>query len=184
MGKAKLDKTSSELLVMGHEKGSPCIIANVPEEEVMVRKARMWMGIIALALSAVFLCSLFVIGGNGQMSFLDFARFRVSPLFMIFVVLALMFNDLVFLRQRRERNWANIQVSRKKRAGLMPQLEAVVKQYLPHEAELQMKLLELRESRKKASTTSEVDEYLALEHGAISQASLQVEHTPISRESS
>ena len=179
LGKAKLDKTSGESLVMGYEKGSPYIIANVPEEEVMVRKARMGMGIMALALSVVFLCSLFVIGGSGQMSSLDFLLASlVSPLFMIFVVLALMFNDLVFLRQRCERNWANIQVSLKKRAGLMPQLEAVVKQYLSHEAELQKKLVELRESGNKASTASEIDAYLALEHGAISQVSLRVEQYP------
>ena len=89
LGKAKLDKTSGESLVMGYEKGSPYIIANVPEEEVMVRKARMGMGIMALALSVVFLCSLFVIGGSGQMSSLDFLLASlVSPLFMIFVVLA------------------------------------------------------------------------------------------------
>jgi hypothetical protein len=179
LGKAKLDKTSGESLVMGYEKGSPYIIANVPEEEVMVRKARMGMAIMALALSVVFLCALFVIGANGQMSSLDFLLASlVSPLFMIFVVLALMFNDLVFLRQRCERNWANIQVSLKKRAGLMPQLEAVVKQYLSHEAELQKKLVDLRESRKKASTASEVDAYLALEHGAIGQVSLRIEQYP------
>ena len=179
LGKAKLDKTSGESLVMGYEKGSPYIIANVSEEEVMVRKARMGMGIMALALSVVFLCSLLVIGANGQMSSLDFLLASlVSPLFMIFIVLALMFNDLVFLRQRCERNWANIQVSLKKRAALMPQLEAVVKQYLSHEAELQKKLVDLRESRKKASTASEVDAYLALEHGAIGQVSLRIEQYP------
>jgi hypothetical protein len=49
---------------MGYEKSSPYIIVNVPEE-VMVRKARMGMGIMTLALSAVFLCFQFVIGGNG-----------------------------------------------------------------------------------------------------------------------
>ena len=179
LGKARLDKTTGESLVMGYEKGSPYIIANVPEEEVMVRKAQKGMGIMAVALSVVFFCSLLVIGGNGQMSSLDFLLASlVSPLFMIFVVFALMFNDLVFLRQRCERNWANIQVSLKKRAGLVPQLEQVVKQYLSHEAELQKKLVDLRESRKAASTASQVDEYLALEHGAIDQVSLRIEQYP------
>jgi hypothetical protein len=179
LGKARLDKTTGESLVIGYEKGSPYIIANVPEEEIMVRKAQKGMGIMALALSVVFFCSLLVIGGNGQMSSLDFLLASlVSPVFMIFVMFALMFNDLVFLRQRCERNWANIQVSLKKRSNLVPQLEQVVKQYLSHEADLQKKLVELRESRKAAATTSQVEEYLALEHSAIDQVLLRIEQYP------
>ena len=148
LGNAKLDKTTGETLVFGHEKGSPYIIANIPEEEVMVRKARTGMGLMAFSLS------------------------------MLFVVFVLMYNDLIFLKQRCDRNWANIQVSLKKRANLVPQLEQVVKQYLSHEAELQLDLVALRERRASANNSQNFDDYMALEHRAIAQVRARIEQYP------
>jgi hypothetical protein len=102
----------------------------------------------------------------------------IAPLFLFCMVLILMYNDLVFLKQRCERNWANIQVSLKKRANLIPSLEQVVRQYLDHESDLQEDLVELRESSKAAVTSDEVDQYLEKEHSSIDMINVRLESYP------
>ena len=97
---------------------------------------------------------------------------------MFFVVFMLMYNDLVFLRQRCDRNWANIQVSLKKRADLVPQVEQLVKELLSHEQDLQVSLAKLREQRRVAETVADVDSYLALEHQAIDSITARIEAYP------
>jgi len=89
-----------------------------------------------------------------------------------------MFNDLVFLRQRCDRNWANIQVSLKKRANLIPTLENVVARYLQHEKSLQEELARLREMRGTATSSKAVDDYAAQEHAVIEGISVAVEAYP------
>lgn len=145
----------------------------------MLRRGWSGMALIAVALSVLFFGALLVFGGSGQMSSVDFLRASlIAPVFMLFVVFALMYNDLVFLRERCSRNWANIQVSLKKRADLLPQLEEVVRQYLRHESELQVHLVQLRERRGSASSAREVDGYLEAEHQAISEVLARVEQYP------
>ena len=179
IGKTKPDKTTGDSLVFSHEKGSPYIIANIPEEEVMFRKAMTGMGLLVVALSAIFLGSLFSLASNGQMSSLDFLiASLVAPAFMLFVVFVLMYNDLIFLRERCDRNWANIQVSLKKRADLVPQLLSVVQEYLAHEKTLQENLVILREMRGSATSASTVDQYLTMEHSIINGISVAVESYP------
>jgi len=179
IGKATLDRTRGDSLVFHHEKGSPFIIANISEEEIMFRKAMLGMGLLSIALSTLFLGALFLTGGNGQLSSLDFLLASlVAPIFMLFVVLMLMYNDLVFLRERCDRNWANIQVSLKKRATLVPQIEQVVKEYLSFEKSLQEQLVKLRTRRASIESAVDTDEYLALEHASISRINAQIEAYP------
>jgi hypothetical protein len=56
-----------------------------------------------------------------------------APIFMTALMIILHYNDIIFLRQRVERNIANINVVLQKRFDLIPNLEKVVKQYLAHE---------------------------------------------------
>ncbi|MEL0065084.1 MAG: LemA family protein [Gammaproteobacteria bacterium] len=179
LGKAKPDKTQGDSLVFIHEKGNPYIIANIPEEDVMFRKAMSGIGLLTVALSALFLGAILIGGGSGQLSSLDFLLASLlAPVFMFFVVFMLMYNDLIFLRQRCDRNWANIQVSLKKRADLVPQVEQLVKELLSHEQDLQVSLAKLREQRGVAETVADVDSYLALEHQAIDSITARIEAYP------
>lgn len=179
MGKARLDKTTGDSLVFGHEKGSPYIIANIPEEDVMLKKAFSGMGLMSVALSALFFGALIIGGSNGQMSSLDFLLASlIAPFFMLCVVIVLMYNDLIFLKQRCDRNWANIQVSLKKRKDLVPQLFKVVKQYLSHEKELQKSLVEMRERWRSITSPGDVDAYMAMEHASIDRISARIEDYP------
>ncbi|MDA0978207.1 MAG: LemA family protein, partial [Proteobacteria bacterium] len=179
LGKAKLDRTTGESLVFGHEKDMPFIIANVPEEEVMFRKAMSGLALLGACVSLLFLGAMLVSGSNGQFSSLDFLlSAMIAPAFGFLVVLILMYNDLVFLRQRCERNWANIQVSLKKRRDLVPQLEQVVRQYLAHEQSLQADLAALRERRNQVDSTADLDAYMQHEFDSIEQINARIESYP------
>lgn len=179
LAKARPDKTRGDRLVLGHEKGSPFIIANIPEAEVMFKKASKGMGLLSLAMSLLFLAIIWTSGASGDFSSLDFLLAALAaPLFLGLVVLILMYNDLVFLKQRCERNWANIQVSLKKRATLIPQLEKVAKEYLDHEASLQDELAALRAARETATDADGVDRYMEKEHASIDAIMARVEAYP------
>ncbi|XOV86741.1 MAG: LemA family protein [Pseudomonadota bacterium] len=176
---ARQDKTRGDSLVLGHEKGSPYIIANVPEAEVMFRKAFTGQALLSAGASLLFLVAVWMGGSNGDFSSLDFVLAAlIAPAFLTMVVVMLMYNDLVFLRQRCDRNWANIQVSLKKRATLVPQLVQVAKEYLAFEEELQQDLAELRATIGSADTAAMVDQVMALEHRSIERMSLTIEAYP------
>ncbi|MEM7363781.1 MAG: LemA family protein [Pseudomonadota bacterium] len=179
LGKAKPDKTVGNELVLSHEKGSPFIVANVPEADIMFKKAIGGFSMLAVGISLLFMIVIFLGGIEGQFSSLDFLKASlIAPIFLFFMMFMLMYNDLVFLYQRCERNWANIQVSLKKRATLLPQLEMVVKQYLSHEADLQTRFAELRTKQQATGNAEDIDTYLAQEHDSISQLNARLEAYP------
>lgn len=179
LGKARMDKTRADHLVFGHEKGIPYIISNLPESVVMLRKALTGMALFSVGISLLFLCAIWIGGSNGQFSSLDFLlAAMVAPLFLIVVMFVLMYNDLVFLKQRCERNWANIQVSLKKRANVIPRLETIVKEYLAHESHLQQGLALLRERSRASDTEEAVDQYMAIEHESIAELNARIEDYP------
>ena len=69
-----------------------------------------------------------------------------APAFLITSTFILMFNDLVFLKNRVKRAHSNIEVSLQKRSELVPDLETAVKKYLEHEKEIHEKISELSPS--------------------------------------
>jgi hypothetical protein len=179
LGSARLDKTRGDSLVLGHGKDTPYIIANIPEAAVMFKKAINGMSLLSLGASLVFLGAILVSGSNGGFSSVDFIQAAlISPAFLLMVVLVMMYNDLVFLRERCDRNWANIQVSLKKRANLIPQLEAVVKEYLRHESNLQTGLALLRERSRAVDNSRDMDQYMAAEHISLAELSARIEQYP------
>ncbi len=179
MARAHQDRTRGDCLVLGHAKGNPFIIANIPEAEVMFRKAFTGQSLLSVGASLLFLVAVWMGGSNGQFSSLDFVLAAlIAPVFLTMVVVMLMYNDLVFLRQRCERNWANIQVSLKKRATLVPQLQQVAREYLAFEEELQTELAELRTASSSATTAGAVDNVMALEHRSIDRINTTIEAYP------
>lgn len=179
LGKARLDKTKGDSLVFGHEKGSPYIIANVSEAEVMLRKALRGMFLLSFGISLLFLVCIWISGSSGSFSSVDFLLSAgLAPVFLILVMFILMYNDLVFLKERCERNWSNIQVSLKKRADLIPRLESVVKEYLDHESHLQQGLALLRERSRNIATEQDMDRYMAAEHISIGELKARIEQYP------
>lgn len=179
LGKAKTDKTRGDALVLGHEKGNPFIVANLTEAQVMMKKASTAMLLLSAGISLLFGVGLWIAGSNGNFSSADFMLSAlIAPSFAAVLMLVVMYNDLVFLKRRCDRNWSNIDVSLKKRATLIPQLERVVKRYLEHEAELQQGLVSLREQGRQVSDTASADSYMAAESQVIDKLEVCLERYP------
>jgi len=179
LGKAKTDKTTGESLVLSHDRESPYIISNRSEAEVMFMKASKAMLLLSLGISLLFGVGLWVAGSNGDFSSVDFVMASlIAPFFLAVLMTVLMYNDLIFLRQLCDRNWANIDVSLKKRANLIPDLERVVKRYLEHEAGLQTALAELRAQRLEVNDTKAADAYMVRESRIIDELAVLLEKYP------
>ena len=92
----------------------------------------------------------------------------IGPALMILITIAMHYNDILFLRQRARRNWSNIDVALQKRHDLIPQLEAIAKESITYEKELQAKISQLRTNREKdLKNASKLDPQIANSHEAV-----------------
>ena len=99
----------------------------------------------------------------------------VAPIYFFLAQIILIFNDLIFLRQRVKRAWANIEVSLKKRADLVPNLERIVKHYFKHEKETMEALAGFR---REAAQPNSGESLLAAEHQINERLTALVEAYP------
>lgn len=179
LGMAQPDRTRGDSLVITHQKELPFIITNRSEEEVMVINAAMGVFLMSIGISLLFLVMLWIGGAGGSISSLDFVLLAgLGPFLLLSQVVILMYNDLVFLRERCDRDWANIQVSLKKRYTLVPRLQQVVRAYLDHEARLLKLLSRMRRRSVEIEDTGKLDDYMKLEHDTIDSLQVAVEDYP------
>ena len=140
LGAALIDPHAHDRLAFQRDPGAdtPFFVANYGEDEVLYRKARsgmlLWAGASSVGLSATFVlaCSLFGVTPLGYL-----AAVSAGPFYLLLLMTLLLYNDLVFLRERCERNRANIDVSLKKRFDLIQQLVPVIRAAAAHEKETQ-----------------------------------------------
>lgn len=126
-------------------KDFPFILSNYSEREVMLGIARRGLVILNFALAFIVLAGLLAVGGIGSFSASSYlAAALIAPGYLLFLFGLLMYNDLVFLRQRVSATRSNIDVALKKRFDLLPNVEAVVKTYMAHETALFQRIAELR----------------------------------------
>lgn len=161
LGSAEVDpETGDRLRLSDGDDDFPFLLSHESETEVMLRQSRKGLFRIGSALAAIVFLGLLLFGAIGSFAASDFLfAALVAPAFLVCSALVLMFNDLVFLRNRVRRAWANIEVSLKKRADLIPALEKVAKAYLAHERETMEAIAKLRTSveDKAGFSPSEVD---------------------------
>lgn len=160
--------------------GEPFIISNETENQVLLRKAGASMLTICGAFAGLLLTMLMLFGIYGGFSALDFlAAACVMPVYMTLMMLLLHYNDLIFLRQRALRNWANIDVSLKKRKDLIDNFARTAKAFLAHENSVQQKLSQLRASLTQTQgNQAKVAEYLRLENQFHRTLSAVIENYP------
>lgn len=145
LGSASIDPRTGSSLRLGRAKDQPFLLSDLPESEVMLRKARAAFLLLNLGVNAGNGAALAGLGASAALHGLGFLLAALAPLGFLAIFLAIvMYNDLVMLRQRMRLTWANIQVSLAKRAELVPRLESVLKAYLAHERGLQENLATLR----------------------------------------
>jgi hypothetical protein len=178
---AAIDPTQPDRLhLRAGSRGEPFIISNEPEHRVMLRKAGASMLAICGAFSSLLLALLMLFGINGGFSALDFlAAAGAMPIYMILIMLLLHYNDLIFLRERALRNWANIDVALKKRKDLIDGFARTARAFLEHERSLQQKLGQVRAALTQTQNNqAKVAEYLRLEHQFQQTLSAVIESYP------
>ena len=167
LGSAVIDEVEGDKLAVSDGKDKfPFIISDESETEVMLRQGRKGLLGLGIAQNATIFLGLILFGAVGSFAATDFLLAAMfAPLFLSFSMFALMYNDLIFLRNRVKRAWANIEVSLKKRSDLIPNLEQVVKNYLSHEEGIMNAIAGLRNSvvGKSAFTPAEADQAMGHE---------------------
>ncbi|MFP6573599.1 MAG: LemA family protein [Pirellulaceae bacterium] len=146
LGPAGLKKPEDTFLTIRHQEDERYLISVESERTIMLRFAA--AGFILLNLS--------LIGGTTAiLALLSLSRFSAfdfflsalfPPFYLVGLVTAFLYNDLVFLRERRRRSLAMIDVALKKRSDLVPKLVSVVKGYLAHEKEVLESITQMRTS--------------------------------------
>lgn len=146
LGSAELNPHTMESLIVGRgPKDMPFILTNRREEDILFSKGRTGLVVLNLSLVAMILAAMLGFAVRGGFAPTDYlASAFVALAYLLVLLLVFTFNDFVFLRQLVRRNLANIDVSLKKRADLLPRLEAVVKGYMAHERDLLEAVTSLR----------------------------------------
>jgi len=179
IGQANIDTRKGDKLILG-DGDDIFILSNYSEKELMIRKAASSMLGLGAAFSALFFAAVFYHAMSGQFSATDYLMSGLSgPIFLTFIMFVLHYNDLIFLRQRAERNWANIQVSLRKRFTLLKQLQAVVSEYQQYESTVLRQIAEQRKHLEQGGdSVSEVGQLLVSEHQLVQNLKVAVEDYP------
>jgi hypothetical protein len=128
-------------------KSEPFILASFTEEAVAAKSGIRAIAWLTGAFGAILLAGLMLFASGGAFSPADYlAAAFVGPAYLAALTLILHYNDLVFLRQRARRNWANIEISLKKRHDLMPTMIETAKAFMGHESDVHTRLTNLRQS--------------------------------------
>ncbi len=181
LGVAAVDKSKSDRLVVGEGgKDDPFLLSNYPEKIVMLSKANVGLSFFTFACAALLFSVLVYFAKNGGFAATDFLMAALAaPIYLSLVMLVLHYNDMLFLRNRAERNYANIEVALKKRYDLLRNLETVAKKMLDHEHELLKRVTEMRSHIKTANQSPQhLKRFLASEKAVHDQLNAVVEDYP------
>ena len=180
LGSAIIDERTGDRLKIGSDGTDfPFIVANWTEDQLMGRKVRRALGFLNLGLNGLVLSGLTIAGATASYSPTNFllAAF-IAPVFLGTCFIVLMYNDLQFVRQRVTRAWSNIDVSLKKRADLVPSLDAVAKEYLAYETELHKGISRMRAQLQRRLDPNEADELITAEKGVVARLFATAEQDP------
>ena len=168
LGSAVIEPIAGESLQMadGEDDGFPFLISDKTELETMLKVSRAGLFRVSCGFIGIVTLVLLYFAGTGSYSPSDFILSSLTaPAFLIVSTFILMFNDLVFLRNRVKRAHSNIEVSLQKRSELIPNIESAAKSYLEHEKEVHTRISELRTSigQKRKFSTEEIDAIMRTE---------------------
>ena len=165
----------------GENDNFPFLISDKSENETMLGVSRSGLFWVSCGFIGIVSLVLLAFAGTGSYSPSDFILSSLTaPAFLITSTFILMFNDLVFLKNRVKRAHSNIEVSLQKRSELVPDLETAVKKYLEHEKEIHEKISELRTKiiQQKKYSTQEIDSLINTENEITNQLFALAENYP------
>lgn len=181
LGTAEVDPlTESTLLLRRGPSETPFILTDYSERDLQLRKARAGFVYLNLSLNAGTAFGLASIGSLGALHGAGFFAAALIPIgYTIILLAALMYNGLIRARLRVERGWANIQVSLKKRADLLPALSSIVAAYAQHERAVQENVTALRALTRRAEPDPTVaEQIIGVEQALFGQLAGLVEAYP------
>lgn len=179
LGRAQIDPETQQSLYMAASE-PPYLLSNLSEAQLMLRKARGGFTSLTLGFIAALAALLTLIGLMGAFNGAALLiAAMITPIYMLIAVVVLMYNDLVFLRNRVDTTWSNIGVSLQKRATLIPTIQEVVKTSMAHERTLQERLAQLRtQASSEAVDIPKAEQLLAVEQQLLQQLRLLRESYP------
>ena len=156
LGPAVLDSFHDTALTIEHSsRERHFVISDQDESSILLKYARTgltYLGIgIASCTSAVFI----LYGGASFDPFGYFAGALFAVLFLLVLNVAFIFNDLIFMKAWLSRAQANLNVSLKRRADLLPNLVKIVKTALSFEKNVQTRITQLRHGITSDATTTD-----------------------------
>lgn len=151
LGPAQVNAETHDRLEVRSDEDAPYLISTFTEEELMLKKANvgflfLTFGIVASMVTGIGLGGM--VTSFGPMLYVTTVIF--IAIYLASLLAFLYYNDLVFLRERTRRGWANIDVTLKKRFDLVTSLAAIVEGQFRHERELQEVLAAARSAQENA----------------------------------
>lgn len=146
LGSGELDPgTGDSLRVEKDQENLPFIISNLPESRLATIKISSAFWMLAFAMAAVASCIMFMTLLSGTISAVDQLYAAVGSIGMMGLFMSIViYNDLVFLRQRTHWCRSNIEASLKKRHDLIPNLNSISARYMEHEQSIQEDVARIR----------------------------------------
>ena len=183
LGSAVIEPIVGETLQIadGDNDGFPFLISDQSERDTMLKVSRGGLIRMSFGFIGIVMMVLLLFAGTGSYSPSDFlVAALTAPAFLVFSTFVLMFNDLVFLRNRVKRAHANIEVSLRKRFDLIPNMESVAKKYLQHEREVHENIAALRSilRGKKKYSAEDIDSAIRAESAVTNRMLVLVEDYP------
>lgn len=180
LGGVGIDARTGSSLIM-QSGGAAFVLSGYSEPELVLRKGRIGFTLLTGGMLGVIGMALSLAGGLGSFDGLTYmAAALAAPAFLLLLLALLAFNDLVALRERLRRTWANIDVSLKKRADLLPALEDLVRDLLAHERAVLEDLASVRDQacQRRQLACPEAEAMMAAERRALDRLLILRESRP------
>lgn len=167
LGSAEIDpNTGDSLRIEKDPQGLPYLVSNLPEDRLKTKQITTAFWMLAFGIASVAAVILGLLLFTGRIAAVDQLLAAASAIGAVaLLVIAIMYNDLVFLRQRVLWSKANIDVALKKRADLLPQLVEIARGYNAYESEVLPLMAGLRKawgdygsSEKQTATSVEMSQ--------------------------
>lgn len=146
LGPAVLDSFHDTSLTIEHtSKERHFVISDQDENSVLLKYARTGLTYLGIGLASCASAVFILYGGASFDPFGYFAGALFAILFLLVLNVAFIFNDLIFMKAWLSRARANLNVSLKRRADLIPNLVKIMKTALSFEKDVLAKMAHLRQ---------------------------------------
>lgn len=180
LGSAVINPETHDSLIIakGDDPKMPFIISDYSEDVIIASKAAAGFLMVNLGFNFFMLAGFSLAGFKGGFGATSYMTAALTPvIYLLLFMIAVMYNDMIFLRRRCDSMWANIDVALKKRFDLLPQLVNAAKGYLSHESSLNENIAAIRSSAA-ALTPGQAADRTTAENQTFNQIAGLVEKYP------